>query len=78
MLHNLWKARQLKLDGDPGYCLAKRVRNQVYYDTSTDLLAKGAGNQCTAAECMVAALKVFSGGGNKGIPTEIVRAMCMY
>lgn len=68
----------MKLDDDPGYCLAKRVRNQIYYDTSTDLLAVGAGNQCQAGKCMIAALKVFAGKNNDGIPTEIVSAMCKY
>ncbi|CAB1104707.1 unnamed protein product [Ectocarpus sp. CCAP 1310/34] len=70
--------RQMTHDGDPGYCLAKRVRNQVYYDTSIDLDCHGKGNQCSAGTCMKAALQVFAGEARDGIPSEIVRAMCKY
>ncbi|CAB1113345.1 unnamed protein product [Ectocarpus sp. CCAP 1310/34] len=63
---------------DPGYCVAKRVRNQVYYDTAKDLGCFGRGNQLKAGECMRAATKVFAGDGNDGLPTEVVKAMLQY
>ena len=64
-------------DGDAGYFLAKRVRNQVYYEASADLLCKGIGNQCTAGACMRAAAQGDAGDGTDGVPAETVRAMCM-
>lgn len=70
--------RQVSMDGDPGYCLAKRVRNQVYFEASGDLLCSGKGNQCSAGDCMRAATQVYAGDGKDGVPVETVRAMCMY
>ncbi|CAM9175591.1 unnamed protein product [Ectocarpus sp. 12 AP-2014] len=60
--------RQIELDGDPGYCLAKRVRNQIYYESSTDLGAVGVGNQCKAGKCMLAAVEMFAGKKMVGSP----------
>lgn len=71
-------ARQKRLDRSPPYCLAKRVRNQVYYETSKDLGCTGAGNQVPAAPCMNAALQVFAGEGKDGLPPDLVKALCMY
>ncbi|CAN0408840.1 unnamed protein product [Pylaiella littoralis] len=71
-------ARQDKLDGNIGYCKAKRVRNQLYYETAKDLGACGAGQQCPPHDCMKAALKMFAGGDEDGVPLEIVRALCKY
>ncbi|CAM9477230.1 unnamed protein product, partial [Ectocarpus sp. 6 AP-2014] len=68
--------REVSRDGDAGYCLAKRVRHQVYYGASADLLCKSVGNQCTAGACMRAAAQVYAGDGTDGVPAETVRAMC--
>ncbi|CAN0270438.1 unnamed protein product [Ectocarpus sp. 4 AP-2014] len=70
--------RQERLDGDPGFCVARRVRNQVYFDTSLALQCTGKGNQCGAGDCMKAALQVYAGVGKEGMPSEIVRALCKY
>ncbi|CAB1109567.1 unnamed protein product [Ectocarpus sp. CCAP 1310/34] len=68
--------RQVSRDGDAGYCLANRVRYQVYYEASADLLCKGMDNQCTAGACMRAAAQVYVEDGTDGVPAETVRAMC--
>ncbi|CAN0205426.1 unnamed protein product, partial [Pylaiella littoralis] len=52
--------RQTQRGEDVGYCLATRVRNQVYHEAAKDLGCYGAGNQCKAAKCMSAALGVFA------------------
>ncbi|CAM9826201.1 unnamed protein product, partial [Pylaiella littoralis] len=62
---NRLTSRQIKHDGASGYLLAKRVRNQSYYDT-LQLLCVGQGNQCPAGASMIAALKVFAGQGENG------------
>ncbi|CAN0339690.1 unnamed protein product, partial [Ectocarpus sp. 6 AP-2014] len=68
--------REVSRDGDAGFSLAKRVRHQVYYGASADLLCKGVGNQCTAGACMRAAAQVYAGDRTDGVPAETVRAMC--
>lgn len=70
--------RQNDLDGARGYCLARRVINQIYYESSTDLLCVGQGNQCSPGACMITSFKVFAGKGKDGIPPEFVSAMCKY
>jgi len=74
--HQVIQERSVKLDGNPGYCMAKRVRNQVYYEASLDLGCTGQGNQCKAGPCMLAAIDLFAGKGDIGLPAEVVRAMC--
>lgn len=70
--------RQTQRGEDVGYCLATRVRNQVYHEAAKDLGCYGAGNQCKAGKCMSAALGVFAGKGKAAVPTETVRALCKY
>ena len=71
-------ARQNMHRENDGYCLATRVRNQIYYEAAKDLQCTGAGNQCPPGKCMAAAINIFAGKGKAAIPLETVRALCKF